>query len=446
MILTLLTILLVVSLMIFVNGLYVAGEFSSVSSRKTRLIQMAEEGNRLAKSLLPVLRDRHKLDNYIAASQVGITLSSIVLGIYGERQIAPLIVPWIRQLPFVGDPTTGSHVAAAGIASTLVLIVLTTLQVVMGELLPKSIAIQYPERLALATALPMKWSADYILKPLIVLLNGSGALLLKLLGAGYGGSHTHVHSPEEILMLVEESHRGGLIAADERRFLQNVFLRSQLRAEEVAVPRTRIIAASADQPVREVLRLAADSAYTRIPIYEGDIDQIVGFVHLRDLFTLYRSDAGADIRRIVRPVPFVPETITSSEVWEQLDEAQSYLAVVIDEYGGTSGLITREDLVEDLFGELQDEFDREQALIAPLGDGRVKVRGDLLISVLNARLGTDLPQDESHTIGGLVMDRLGRIPEVGDTVKIGGIHLQVASVARRTATEVHVTLPVGGGL
>jgi CBS domain containing-hemolysin-like protein len=147
------------------------------------------------------------------------------------------------------------------------------------------------------------------------------------------------------------------------------------------------------------------------------------------------------VRRILRPVPFVPETLTSGEVWERLDEAQSYLAIVFDEYGGTSGLITREDLVEDLFGELQDEFDQEQALIAPLGDGRVQVRGDVLISVLNSRLNIDLPHEESHTISGLIMDRLGRIPRVGDSVKIGSIRLEVASVARRSAKEVHVTLP-----
>jgi CBS domain containing-hemolysin-like protein len=440
MILTLLTVLLVFSLMILFNGLYVAGEFSSVSARKTRVIQLAEDGNRLAQTLLPVLQDPHRLDNYIAASQVGITLSSIVLGIYGEQQIAPLIAPWIARLPLGLDPATGSHLAAAGIASTLVLILLTTLQVVMGELVPKSIAIQYPERLALATALPMKWSADYILKPLILLLNGSGSLILKLLGTRDGGGHTHVHSPEEILILVKESHDGGLIAADERRFLQNVFRRSQLRAGEIAVPRPRMVAAPVDRPVGEVLRLAAESAYTRIPIYKDDIDHIVGFVHLRDLFALYRTDHEAGIRRIVRPAPFVPETLTSAEVWERLDEAQSYLAFVFDEFGGTSGMITREDLVEELFGELQDEFDQEQALISPAGAGRISVRGDMLITYLNDRLEINLPHEESHTVGGLVMDSLGRIPRVGDVVQIQGIHLRVEAMEHRSVTEVYVSL------
>jgi len=436
MILTLIMIILVVSVMIFINGLYVAGEFSSVSARKTRIIQMAEEGNRLAQTVLPVLRDPHKLDNYIAASQVGITLSSIVLGIYGEQQIAPLIAPLIAKIPF------GTGLAAGAIASTLVLIVLTTLQVVMGELVPKSIAIQYPERLALLTALPMKWSADYILKPLIVLLNGSGALILKLLGTSDGGGHTHVHSPEEILMLVKESHRGGLIESDERRFLQNVFRGSQLRADEIAVPRTRLVAAPVDMPVGGILQLAADSAYTRIPVYDGDIDHIAGFVHLRDLFALYREDREADIRSIVRPVPFVPESLTSAELWDRLDETQSYLAIVFDEYGGTAGLITREDLVEELFGELQDEFDQEKALLKPAGAGRVTVRGDMLISYLNDTLEVDLPHEESHTVGGLVVDRLGRIALVGDTVEIRGIGLQVKAVEHHSVTEVCVTLPV----
>jgi CBS domain containing-hemolysin-like protein len=313
----------------------------------------------------------------------------------------------------------------------------------MGELVPKSIAIQYPERVSLATALPMKWSADYILRPLIILLNGSGALILRILGVHAGTGHTHLHSPEEILILVRKSQRAGLIADDYRRFLQNVFRSSQLRADEIAVPRTRLVAAPIDKPVSEVLKLAADSAYTRIPIYEGDIDHIVGFVHLRDLFTLYRTDDEADIRSIVRPVPFVPENLTSAEVWERLDEAESYLAIVFDEYGGTSGMITREDLIEELFGELQDEFDQEQALISPAGAGQISVRGDMLISTLNDLLEIDLPHEESHTVGGLVMDSLGCIPQVGDTVEIHGIELRVEAVDHHSVTEVRVTLPSG---
>jgi putative hemolysin len=433
--------LIIVFLMIFINALYVAGEFSAVSARKTRIVQIAEEGNTLAKTLLPILQDPHKLDNYIAASQVGITLSSIVLGIYGERQIAPLIEPWIARLPFgLGSSVMGTA-AAAGIATTLVLILLTTLQVVLGELLPKSIGIQYPERMALATVLPVKWSADFLLKPLIVILNGSGNLVLKLLGIQADHEHAHIHSPEEIVILVRESHRGGLIDADERQFLQNVFRSSRIQAGEVAIPRNRMVAAPIDRPLNLVLEMAAESAFTRIPIYERDIDHIVGFVHLRDLFTLQRTDPDASLRNILRPVPFVPESLSLPAVWDRLDQAQSYLAIVFDEYGGTAGLLTREDLIEELFGELQDEFDDERALITPAGEGRVVVRGDMLIANLNDLLEIDLPRDTASTIGGLIMDQLGRVPRVGDMVELEHIVLQAEAIAHNSVTSVRITLP-----
>jgi CBS domain containing-hemolysin-like protein len=439
---TALLIILIVSLMVFLNALYVAGEFSAVSVRKTRIVQLAEEGNSLARRLLPVLQDPHKLDNYIAASQVGITLSSIVVGIYGERQIAPLIAPLIARLPFGLDSSAAGTVAATGIATTLVLILLTTLQVVLGELVPKSLAIQYPERMALATVLPVKWSADYILKPLIVILNGSGALILKLLGIEADHEHAHIHSPEEIVILVRESHRGGLIDADERQFLQNVFRSTSIQAGEIAIPRNRMVAAPVDRPMGQVLEMAAESAFTRIPVYEKDIDHIIGFVHLRDLFALHRTDPDAGLRSILRPVPFVPESLSLPAVWDRLDQAQSYLAIVFDEYGGTAGLLTREDLIEELFGELQDEFDEERALITPAGEGRVVVRGDMLIANINDLLEIDLPRDTAATVGGLIMDQLGRVPVVGDTIQMGHITLQAEAIAHNAVTSVRITLPV----
>lgn len=433
----------VVALLIFVTSFYVAAEFAFVSARKTRITRMAHEGSRLARVLLPVLEDDQKLDNYIAASQVGITLASIVLGIYGEQQIAPLIAPWIARLPLGG--TAGADIAATGIAATLVLLLLTALTVILGELVPKSLAVQYPERLALATALPMKWSTEYILRPLIAILNGSGTLLLRLLRVQRGREHAHVHSPEEIVILVGESHRGGLIDADQRRFLQRVFRTGDTRAGEVAVPRNRIVAAAVNRSVVEVLQTAAESAFTRIPVYEGDIDHISGFVHLRDLFALYRQDPRADLRGILRPVPFVPETLTISEVWDRLDEADSYLAIVFDEYGGTGGLVTREDLVEELFGELQDEFDRERAMITTAGEGRLVVRGDMLIDTLNDLLEIDLPHEASHTVGGLLMEELGCVPRVGDTARFGQIELRVEAVAHNAVTSVRISLPAEAG-
>jgi putative hemolysin len=438
--LTVLSILFVVGLLVGANALYVAGEFASVSARRARIVQMADEGNRLAQTVLPVLEDPHKLDNYIAASQVGITLSSIVLGIYGQQQIAPLIEPWLAALPLSGFSSGGGDIAAAGLAALLVLIVLTTLQVILGELVPKSVTIQYPERLALITALPMKWSADYALRPLILVLNGSGALILRLLGATYSRGHAHVHSPEEIIILVKESHRGGVLDAEERQMLGNLFRTGTRRAEEVAIPRSRIVTVDANESVFEALKLAADSAYTRIPVFENDIDNIIGFVHLRDLFNLYRRDRQADLRAVLRPVPFVPGTLRVADVWNRMNETQSYLAIVLDEFGGTRGLITREDLIEEIFGEVQDEFDHEGALISASGDGQFVVRGDMLIDDLNDLLDLKLPHDLANTIGGLVMEELGRMPRVGDVVEVKDVRLRVESVENRSVHVVCLTL------
>ncbi len=439
MILTALMTAFIVGLLVGLNALYVAGEFAAVSARRTRMVQLAQEGNRLARVMLPVLEDPHKLDNYIAASQVGITLSSIVLGIYGQQQIAPLIAPWLARLP-LGPLSGGDKAAAAGSAAILVLVVMTTLQVILGELAPKTLAIQYPERVALITALPMKWSANYILKPLIVLLNGSGAFILRSLGVSYERGHAHVHSPEEILILVKESHRGGLLDAEERQMLSNLFRASAKRAQDIAVPRNRIVAADADEPLLDVLQRVADSAYTRIPVFQGDIDHVIGFVHLIDLFNLYQSDRQANLSTILRPAPFVPETLPTIEVWNRLNETQSYLAIVFDEYGGTSGLITREDLIEELFGEVQDEFDRERALISPSSAGRFVVRGDMLIVDLNDQLDLRLPHDLAHTIGGLVVEELGRAPQVADTVEIAGVRLHVEAVDDLSVSQVCLTL------
>jgi CBS domain containing-hemolysin-like protein len=432
--------LFIVGLLVGFNALYVAGEFSSVSARRTRILKLASQGNRLAQIVLPVLEDHHKLDNYIAASQVGITVSSIVLGIYGQQQIAPRLEPWLARLPLGSFASGSGEVAAAGVSAILVLILLTTLQVILGELVPKSLAIQYPERLALITALPMKWSADYLLKPLILLLNGSGALVLKWLGATYEGGHAHVHSPREILLLVNESHRGGVLDAEERQLLGNLFRASTKRAEDVAVPRNRIVAADVDTPVLDVLRLVADSPYTRIPVFETDIDDIIGFVHLRDLFNLYRCDREADLHAILRSMPFVPETLPIIDVWNRMNEAQSYLAIVFDEYGGTGGLITREDLIEELFGEVQDEFDQERALILARGEGRYLVRGDMLVDDLNDRLDLKLAHDFANTIGGLVMEELGRIPQVGDIVEVNGVRLHVEVVENLSVSQVSLVL------
>lgn len=431
-----LTIIVFVALMIGINALYVAGEFATVSARKSRVLQAANEGSRLAKLLLPIIEDSHRLDNYIAASQVGITLSSVVLGIYGQQQIAPLIEPLLARLPFIT-----SQVAAGGIAALLVLMALTTLQVILGELVPKSIAIQYPEQTALMTVLPMRWSADIILRPLIVLLNGSGILLLRLLGTSHDASHRHVHSPEEIQFLIEQSHEGGLLNAEERELLGNALRVGELTMSDVVVPRTKMVAAPADSSLEELLRLAVSSHNTRIPVYEDDIDHIIGFVHLKDLFRLYRSGE-TNARSSLRKATFVPETLSVNDVWEILNRERTYVAIVFDEYAGTVGMVTREDLVEALFGEMQDEFDvDEEQPIAQIGQREYVVLGDVSIAYLNSHLDLSLSAENAHILSGLIVDHLERLPKVGDEIEIDGVRIRVQSIRERMADRLLLTLP-----
>ncbi|MDT8306439.1 MAG: hemolysin family protein [Anaerolineae bacterium] len=435
---TILLIVLLVALLVGFNALYVAGEFAAVSARRTRVAQAARSGNRMAQALLPVLEDPQRLDNYIAASQVGITLSSIVLGIYGQRQVAPLIEPLLHRLPFLDE-----QVAAAGVAAILILILFTTLQVILGELVPKSLAIQYPERVAMATVWPMRWSADWILRPLIIILNGSGAFLLKLMGLGPGGGHQHVHSPEEIQLLIQQSYKGGLLDERGQELLNNAFRIGDLDAGAVAVPRTQIAALSVETPVHAALRFAVDSGHTRIPIFDEDVDHILGFVHVKDLFQLYKATAGqGDIRQIVRKVTFVPETAPLKEVWNRLREEQNYLAIVLDEFGGTMGMLTWEDLLEELFGELRDEFDEaEEPLIVPAGAHEYVIRGETPITYLNSRFDLALPTQQVHSAGGLVIRLLNRMPAVGDTVTVEGVELQVEAVRDRAPASIRMRLP-----
>ena len=355
MIVTILGIILLVTTMIAFNALYVAGEFAAVSARKTRIIEQAQKGDRLARTLLPVLEDPKRLDNYIAASQVGITLSSIILGIYGQRAVAPLIEPLLVRLPFINE-----QVAAAGVAAVFILILFTTLQVIFGELIPKSLAIQYPERVAKATVYPMSFSANWVLRPLIVILNGSGALLLRLMGVEYGGGHAHVHSPEEIQLLIQQSYKGGLLDARGQLLLTNAFRIRDLSAAEIMIPRSEIVAIDVDTPIRKALRFVVECRHTRIPVYRHDLDQILGFVHAKDLFRLHNSGVGdADLEKAVRKASFIPEATSLKEAWNILSDEHHYLAIVVDESGKTVGLMTQEDLLEELFGELEEEFEEE---------------------------------------------------------------------------------------
>src|SRR5829696_3622376 len=321
---------LVLLLLTLLLAFFVAAEFAAVSVRESRIEQHAEGGNARARVLLSILRDPHRLDSYIAVSQIGITLASLVAGAYAQAALAPALLPLFRR--FGGF----QEAAAFSAATTTVLIGLTVVQMVLGELVPKSLALQMPTRVALLTVRPMQWS-QWLLAGFVRLLNGSGGLVLRLLRMPAAG-HRHVHSPEEIEYLVAESGKGGLLKPSEQLRLRNALQLGQRLARDLMVPRTSIEALQADAPQSEVLRLAIESPYTRLPVYERSIDHIVGVVHVRDIaVATAKADAAPSLRALMRPALGLPDTLTAEQVLQQLKQQRRTLAILVDEFGGTSG-------------------------------------------------------------------------------------------------------------
>ncbi len=428
-----LIVLSITTLLIGINGLYVAAEFSTVSTRRSRLSQLAADGNSLAQSLQPIVDNPSLLDRYIATCQLGITISSLLLGFYAQSGAAAYLEPQLVRLGIF------SAAVAQSITATGLLLLFTILQAVLGELVPKNIAIREPERLALVTSVPTRWSMA-LFRPLVWFFNGSGMFLMRLFKLSVEAEHTHVHAPEEILMLVEESEAGGLLHQEERRLLANTLQMREILIRQVMIPRTRLMVASVDAPCDSLLSQLAASSYSRLPLYEGSIDNIVGVVHLKDLFCLLQLTDQQDVRAVMRPVLFVPETMRVEQVLAQLQRDHHYVAVVLDEFGGTAGMVTLKDLVEEIFGEFKDEFDLPVSQFRLTEDGRLRVRGDVSIRDLNDWLDLLLAHGDVDTIGGLVLSELGRIPAPDDEVVVQNIRFRVEVMEGNAINVVSLAL------
>jgi magnesium and cobalt exporter, CNNM family len=339
----------VIVFLILLTALYVAAEFAAVSARRSRLRRLAEDGNLLAARLLPVIEDARALDRYIAASQVGITLSSLILGAYAQASVAPRVAPLFVSLGVVAPES------AEGTAAVIVLIVLTVFAVILGELVPKSLALQDPTRTALFTVLPMQWSL-WLFAPSIAFLNGSGSLLLKLCGVPATG-HRHVHSPEEIELLIAESRDGGLLEPEEQVRLHRALRLGLRTARQLMTPRDRLAAIDASLPFDEVMRAVASSPYSRLPVYKDSLDNVVGVLHTRDLaIHSVRRDHLASATPLLRPIVRVPETMPADRLLAFLRDKRSHQALVVDDRNTIVGLITLEDVLSELLGSVGDEF------------------------------------------------------------------------------------------
>jgi CBS domain containing-hemolysin-like protein len=424
-------------ILIALNALYVLSEFSSVSSRRARLTSQAELGNLRAAQILAIVENPRKLDAYVATSQVGITISSLVLGFFGQARLSGYLAPLLERYGQLGEA------AALSISTSLILLVLTTIQVLFGELIPKNLGIQKPEMFAALTYRPLKWSG-WIFGPLIWLFNGSGILLMRVFGIEPSAEHGHIHSPEEIAILIEESGQGGVISAGEYHLLTNTMRMRASLIKHIMIPRANMLAAPDTLSLSELNSLVTNSPYSRVPIYSESIDNIVGIVHLRDLICLSRNFTDPDtatLTGIIRPVQYVPENVQVKEVFTLLQKGRYQVAIILDEYGGTAGMATLEDLIEEIFGDLQDEFDPLLPAIQLLSEDRLLIQGSTPIIDIERILGITLPSQEMETIGGLLTEKLGRFPEQNETVMVNGHNFSVHSLQRRAVGTVILTAP-----
>lgn len=413
--------LVAVVLLVLLNGFFVAAEFSLVSVRKTRIAELVAQGNASAQTVQKALENP---DQVIAATQLGITLASLSLGWIGEPALSHLIEPIIELFPLELRPGL-SHSLSSGLAFAMI----TFLHVVVGELAPKSIALQDPDKTSLIVARPTLWS-ERLFKPFIWALNGTGNALLRLVGMEPASGHQLVHSVEELKMLVTESAEGGAVARQESELLHAIFDFGDLLVRQVMIPRTEIIAVEADLPTAEIIPLITESTYTKFPVYDDDLDNILGIFHVKDLLRTMQEDGWqkSSVRSLVREPMYVPETLPISTLLRQFRDNHQHIAIILDEFGGTAGLVTLEDLLEEIVGEVSDPFDDFTPEMVTLADGSILIDGLCLIEDVNKFLDLDLNDPAYDTIAGYTLGKMGRIPKVNDSVEFDKVLIQVEAM------------------
>lgn len=427
---------LLIIAMIAVNAFFVAAEFAAVSVRHSRIRSLAGEGHRLAQLLLPKIDDPASLDRYVACCQVGITFSSLLLGAVGQAsltvQLSPLLQAWFSAGP----------AAAFSVAAVVVLLALTLVQMVLGELMPKSLALQFPTQTALLTVLPMNWSLK-ALAWFVAVLNGSGSLVLRMLGMG-GGGHRHIHSPEEIELLIVDSRDGGLLEPEEQHRLHQALRLSQRPASQLMIARLHMVTLGIDAPQELVIKRVAESPYSRFPVTRGSKDNVIGVLYTKDVISYYVEHGKIpSVEQLMRPMLSVARGLTADRLLTLLREHRCQQAILVDEYGGVEGLVTLEDVLTEVFGEFADEFKQPDRRPEFLPDGRLRAPGLTRLDELEPLIGIRLLGDAA-TIGGLVLNTLGRLPIAGDNIVVQGVEIVVESVTKRAVSSVLLKINSAG--
>jgi CBS domain containing-hemolysin-like protein len=406
--------------LVFANGFFVAAEFSLVTVRKTRIDQLIAEGNRLAR---PVRRALSDPDSYIAATQLGITMASIGLGWIGEPALAHMIEPLFTFMPQWMTTATAHSVAVA-----IAFAIITALHIVLGELAPKTVALQYAEKTSLYVAKPTELFMR-VFWPFISFLNRMGRGVVQIFGLRPPSGHSLVHSQEELKMLVTASQEAGVLEETEEQMLHRVFDFADLTAGQVMVPRTEIVAIPSNATIAQAVETLSRTPHTQLPAYIGDLDHIAGMVHLKELFRVVAAPPPAfTLSTIVHEVLTVPETMTADALLREMRRHHTHHAIVIDEYGGTAGLVTFQDLMERIVGEVAGEFAKSVHRIMIQPDGSAVLDGLVLVTDVNERFGLHIDDETYNTLGGYVLGRLGRPPRIGDTFDVEGRTLKVESL------------------
>ena len=399
--------ILIILLLVLGNAIFVAAEYALVTARRPRLEEMAKRGNRRARTALTMLDEPVR---FISTVQVGITVFSILLGALGASYLARIFDDWMPE----------------EVAFILSFLILTYLSVVLGELVPKSIALQRAERLAVWLAVPLDWLGR-VANPLVWVLQRSANWIARLFGVQPAPAGMTMHTEEDIRLIVAQTEE---IPAAEEEMLYKVFDFADKEAHDVMVTRPEVVALSIDLPPQEALAAVIDSPYTRYPVYRDSLDDMLGILHVRDLFhALYdRGIENVVIEHIVRPAHVVPETKDLASLLGEFRRQNQHMALVVDEYGAVQGIVTLEDLLEEIVGEIEDEYDLPDDSIERVDETHIRIHGTFSIDDFNEQFGTGLPQEDYHTIAGFVFGELGRAPQPGDEVAYDGLRFSVVEV------------------
>lgn len=432
---------LIIFLFVLINGLFVAAEFAIIGVRDTQMEQLVDEGNLIAANVLQVLELRPRLDHYIATAQLGVTLASLGLAMYGEPAIGHFVEPYLETVVGV------SPAAAATISYISALSLLTYLHVVVGEMVPKAMALSNPSAMALSLDRLMRLTGSVFGYP-VRLLNSIGNLLLRLFRIPPAQGHERLMAAEELELIVAESAEGGLIEDEEQEIIRNIFDFSERTVGQVMAPRRKVQAIPLNCEQQELIRTVTESRHSRFPVYEADFDHIVGILHLKDLIRLtLRPNGPFDLRLILRAAPEVPEDYRVDRLLAAFKKQKLHMAIVRDEFGGLAGVVTLEDLVEEIVGEVRDEFDVERDPYDRISPGVLEVSGDYLLDDLtdDVYLGEEEELPDVETVGGLIVALLGRPPVNGDIVTFqGNIRLTVLDIDRLAVTRARVEFPSSG--